>query len=188
MIPWLWYHDYDTMTMIPWLWYHAYDTKYISLHLSNILAVEQDSSRSQGNNTSRSRYKKNLDAFSLLIPRSSCRGIPSIVLVLSFASRESIVRKTAEHSWTLITLWFNSFCTHGRVFTVPVAATRGAASAMRDCMSASLRSNRHTIITSRCCCIVDAYGVECLLMFVYVSILSNWVFIVWVFILRICDK
>jgi hypothetical protein len=52
---------------------------------------------------------------------------------------------------------------------------------MRDCMSASLRSNRHTIITSRCCCIVDAYGIDCLLIrFVHILILSKWVFYVYV--------
>jgi hypothetical protein len=39
-----------------------------------------------------------------------------------------------------------------------MTATRGAASAMRECIRASLRSNRHTIMTSRCCCIVGVYG------------------------------
>jgi hypothetical protein len=136
----------------------GYDTKYISLHLSNIAAVDQDSSRSHGKRTSRSRYRKNLAAFSLLIPRRSCRGMPSIVLVFRSASRDSIVRKMTEQSSTLSTLWFINDCTHDRVFTVPMTATRGAASAMRECIRASLRSNRHTIMTSRCCCIVGVYG------------------------------
>lgn len=131
-----------------------HDSKYMSLHLSNIAAVDHDSSRSHGRSTSRSRYRKNLAAFSLVMPRRSCRDMPSIVLRLSSASRDSILRKTTEQSSTLNRLLFRRSCTHARVSAVPIAATRGAASAMRECMSASLRSNRQTIMTSRCCCIL----------------------------------